>query len=639
MSDITFSPAGRRGAGGLQLAAVQDPVATPHDSRAPNVMHALLSVGALPDDNPSRLPRPLETAGAYARRLVLDGSVPERTALAALALSDGTRLLDLATDPSDPGLAPLLGPETAVALGAVPYARNGDILVVATCRPDLAAEIRGALPGERVVIALAPRDQVTAEIGYRYGAALARSAESRAPQATSCRVWSGVEFGHWIFTASLALTLLALAATLAAQVAMFGFAGLVFIVNMALKVAAWAAAPDSASGPAAADISAAVPIEADPVITILVPLFREQDIADKLLARLSRLDYPRDRLDVIFVLEEDDDTTASALAALDLPFWTRAIAVPAGTPRTKPRALNYALPFARGAIVGIYDAEDAPEPDQLRRVAARFASAPPGLACLQGQLDYYNSGHNWLSRCFTLEYATWFRLLLPGVAELGLTVPLGGTTVFISRDALIRVGAWDAHNVTEDAELGLRLARAGYRTEIIETTTFEEATSAFWPWIRQRSRWLKGYAITWATAMRQPLALWRDLGPRRFIGLQAQFLGTVAGFFTAPLLWSLALIPLGIPHPLAEALPAGAATAIAVAFAMALVVTLALPWTACAAPHLRRHRRFVPLLLLYFPLATIASFAAIIDLVIRPFYWAKTTHGRYGALSPGAFAI
>ena len=142
-------------------------------------------------------------------------------------------------------------------------------------------------------------------------------------------------------------------------------------------------------------------------------------------------------------------------------------------------------------------------------------------------LDFYNTGANWLARCFAVEYATWFRLILPGLARLGLVVPLGGTTLFFRRDALERLGAWDAHNVTEDADLGLRLARHGYRTELIATVTGEEANCRTWPWVRQRSRWLKGYAMTWAAHMRAPVALWRDLGTRRFVGVQVLFLGTL----------------------------------------------------------------------------------------------------------------
>ena len=173
--------------------------------------------------------------------------------------------------------------------------------------------------------------------------------------------------------------------------------------------------------------------------------------------------------------------------------------MPADALKTKPRAMNYALPFCRGDIVGVYDAEDRPDPGQIRAVVQHLQAAPPEVACVQGYLDFYNSADNWLSRCFTLEYAIWFRVVLLGVQRLGLPIPLGGTSVFFRRGVLEQIGAWDAHNVTEDADLGMRLARFGYRCEMIASTTWEEANCRVGPWIRQRSRWLKGYALTWAT--------------------------------------------------------------------------------------------------------------------------------------------
>src|SRR5690606_9418328 len=243
--------------------------------------------------------------------------------------------------------------------------------------------------------------------------------------------------------------------------------------------------------------------------------------------------------------------------ASELPEWMRVITVPRGTVKTKPRALNHALVYARGAIVGVYDAEDAPDPDQLMKVVSQFQRSGPEVACLQGVLDYYNPHTNWLSRCFTIEYATWFRLILPGIARLGLSVPLGGTTLFFRRSVLEELGGWDAHNVTEDADLGIRLARRGYRTELLDTVTGEEANCRAIPWIKQRSRWIKGYMMTWAVHMRQPALLWRQLGPRRFAGFQVMFLGSILQSLLAPLMWSFWILPFGLWHPLAAAMTRG----------------------------------------------------------------------------------
>jgi cellulose synthase/poly-beta-1,6-N-acetylglucosamine synthase-like glycosyltransferase len=224
--------------------------------------------------------------------------------------------------------------------------------------------------------------------------------------------------------------------------------------------------------------------------------------------------------------------------------------------------------------------------------------------------------------------------LLPGVQRLGLVVPLGGTTLFLRRAALDHVGGWDAHNVTEDAELGLRLARHGYRTEIIETTTYEEANAAVFPWIRQRARWQKGYLLTWAIAMRSPWQLWRDLGTRRFLAVQVQILFAVAGFLVAPLLWSLMIKPFGYAHPLDALVGPFGYGVMATIFVASVVLSMSLAIFATRAPHLRGLRPFIPLSELYFLLGTLSAWRAAAEMVLRPFFWAKTQHGQFGGTGP-----
>jgi glycosyltransferase XagB len=365
------------------------------------------------------------------------------------------------------------------------------------------------------------------------------------------------------------------------------------------------------------------------VVTMLVPLFREGDIAPRLVQRLCALSYPRELLDILLVVEEADLLTRRALDRATLPRWMRVITVPDGPLRTKPRALNYAMNFARGSIIGVWDAEDAPEPDQIHRVVRRFAERGPDLACVQGVLDYYNPRTNWLSRCFTIEYAAWFRIVLPGIERLGLAVPLGGTTLFFRREAIDRLGGWDAYNVTEDADLGIRLARMGYRTELLATVTQEEANCRVLPWIRQRSRWLKGYAMTWAVHMRDPIRLWRDLGAWRFLGVQVLFLGTLSQFALAPLLWSFWLFFLGFGHPLAEAMPLWAFGAMAMLFLVSEVVNLSVMFVAVSGHRHRFLRVWVPFMHAYFPLAALATYKGLWELATRPFYWDKTAHGLF----------
>ncbi|WP_199178642.1 glycosyltransferase family 2 protein [Acidimangrovimonas sediminis] len=365
-----------------------------------------------------------------------------------------------------------------------------------------------------------------------------------------------------------------------------------------------------------------------PCVSVLVPLFDEPDIAPHLIRRLGQVDYPRELLDIILVVEEEDTATRIALAGHRLPRWMRVAVAPEGTLKTKPRALNFALDLCRGSIVGVWDAEDAPDRDQIQKVVRQFHDRGSEVACLQGRLDYYNPRTNWMSRCFTVEYAVWFRLVLPGLQRLGLPIPLGGTTLFFRRPALEALGGWDAHNVTEDADLGIRLARHGYRTEVIDTETLEEANCRVVPWIRQRSRWIKGYMMTWAVHMRSPRKTLRQMGWRRFLGFQVLFAGTLSQQLLAPLLWTYWLLFLGLWHPL-DAFPAWTGFALATVFLGTEAVNLALGLIAVAGKRHRFLMPWVPTLTFYFPLAALAAYKAIWELAARPFFWDKTKHGLY----------
>ncbi len=557
----------------------------------------------------------------------------EAELLSSLADIYSVGVSDLSDCPPALDLSNVLPAKTAIAAEAVIWRRTGSALVVATSRPDLIALVRAALPdGQRIVITLAARSQIVEAHRAAFGTTLARMAEGRAPQVASCRSWRAAAVARVILAIAAGSAAIIILNPLAFATGVFGLAISVFFANCILKFAALAQSLRASAqrAPASDKTSPKAQFLHLPTVTMLVPLFREPEVAGALVDRLRKIDYPRERLDIVLAVEEDDPLTLSALRSGRLPAWMRAVIVPRGTPQTKPRALNYALNYARGSIVGIYDAEDRPEPDQITRVVARFAELPATVACLQGRLDYYNARHNWLSRLFTVEYAAWFRVLLPGVQRMGLVVPLGGTTVFLRRSVLEDVGAWDAHNVTEDAELGLRLARAGYETQIVDTTTYEEANAAAIPWIQQRSRWLKGYLMTWGSAMRDPRALWRDLGPKRFIGLQVQLLGAVLGFLTAPLLWTFMLKPFGIWHPLDYVISPTAYGILAIIMITGLIGSVFVSIYACRAPHLRHLRPISPLVEPYYLFGTVAAWIGLIELTFRPFFWAKTSHGSFG---------
>lgn len=570
--------------------------------------------------------------------LLARGAVSEAEMLPALAEFHGLGLNDRIHALPDPELAHYLPADAALPLEAAPLGRMGATVIIATGRPDRCDDLRAALrlpTGLQAAFVLAPRAQIiTAQIAL-YGERLARIAEGQAPQGDSCRNWQTQIASRTALLILAAMTTLTALAPMAMVVAAFLAALAVFLANMVLKIITFAAIlrrdRQDRRAPLAQDKAVTAPCVL-PIITILVPLYQEREIATTLIRALTDLDYPPERLDVLLITEVDDDLTRTALSRLTLPGWARVITVPKGDLRTKPRALNFGLNFARGEIIGVYDAEDRPESDQLLRVAQRFASLGPETACLQGQLDYFNAGYNLVSRLFAIEYAVWFRVLLPGVQRLGLVVPLGGTTQFIRRAALTAVGGWDAHNVTEDAELGIRLARHGYRVQIIESVTFEEANAAIMPWVRQRARWQKGYLLTWAVAMRAPLALLRALGFWRFLALQVQILCAVAGFLVAPLLWSLMVKPLGVAHPLDAVVSPFGYGVLATIFVASVVLSLTLAVYATRAPHLRQLRPYILLSEVYFLLGTVSAWRAVLDIFYRPFDWAKTHHGQFGAI-------
>ena len=526
--------------------------------------------------------------------------------------------------PPDPILVDQIGALVCLRDGVLPWQRCDETTVILTCNMTKFHQQRTDLEKifGKISAAIMTETSLAAAIEFLYSADLAQRAESCVPASQSCRVW---DRSRAVYIAIIGLMLIMTATFLVPSgliIAAMMWASGVLIVTTALKLAAAIASlrPPFAQPPPVTDADL-------PVITVLVPLYRETAIASHLLVRLAALRYPRPLLDVCLVLEQDDDTTRATLARTHLPGWMRAIVVPPGQVKTKPRALNYALPFARGTIVGVWDAEDAPAPDQLHIVARYFAQADPDVACLQGVLDFYNTRSNWLTRCFTIEYAAWFRVILPGLARMRLVVPLGGTTLFFRRDLLETLGAWDAHNVTEDADLGLRLARHGYRTALIPTVTLEEANGRAWPWVKQRSRWLKGYAITYGVHMRHPSVLLRDLGWRRFIGVQVLFAGTLSMFVMTPAFWSLWLIPLGFGHPLSTWLSAGQFQALWITFLITKIISLAINLVGLHKAKKRWLWGWALTLPIYFPLGALAVYRGLAELMTRPFYWDKTVHG------------
>ncbi len=364
-----------------------------------------------------------------------------------------------------------------------------------------------------------------------------------------------------------------------------------------------------------------------PTVTVLLPLFRESDSLPSLARAIAALDYPADKLDVKLILEEGDAATRAEAAALQLEAAWDLIIVPPSQPQTKPKACNFALAFARGELTVIYDAEDEPEPDQLRKAAAVFADAADNVVCVQARLNYFNPHENWLTRLFALEYALWFDSLLPALRRLGAPVPLGGTSNIFRTKKLCELGAWDPFNVTEDADLGLRIARKGYRTELIDSSTLEEANCELGNWLRQRSRWMKGYIQTWLVDLRGP-ARGDDGGLLRGLATSQLFIaGTVFSALINPILWSVfafwlvtrsADVGLVFPEPLLTL------NLFALLFGNALFIFLAM-----IAPFKRGWSDLSPwaaLAPLYWWLMSVAAYMAVWQLIRRPHFWEKTNH-------------
>ena len=366
-----------------------------------------------------------------------------------------------------------------------------------------------------------------------------------------------------------------------------------------------------------------------PDYSIIVALYREARCVERLIGALQQLDYPKERLDIKLVLERDDTETLSALQRIGLPPYIDVLIAPDIGPRTKPKALNIALPFITGRFVVVYDAEDRPEPNQLRRAVAAFRRAGPELACVQARLAIDNTGDGWLAGFYTAEYAAQFDLILPTLAALRAPLPLGGTSNHFRAHVLRRAGAWDSYNVTEDADLGMRLARFGYQADVIVSATYEEAPNQLGWWLRQRTRWFKGWMQTWLVHMRHPWRLLRDLGPFSFLVFQLVVGGNVLAalvhpFFLIGLVWTLA----------AQTPDLTGTQALPFAFALFSITAAAGYLTSILLGSVGLLRQGLPstlwVLLLtpwHWLLLSYAAWRALAQLVRAPYRWEKTEHG------------
>jgi cellulose synthase/poly-beta-1,6-N-acetylglucosamine synthase-like glycosyltransferase len=314
-----------------------------------------------------------------------------------------------------------------------------------------------------------------------------------------------------------------------------------------------------------------------PDYAVLLPVHKEANMLRHLVTRINKLEYPRQRLHVLLLIESDDEETLAAAREIGLQFDTdpqggdgfgsgfagaaspapsahplshvTVVVIPPGGPKTKPNAMNVAMRKVTDlgcTFLTIFDAEDRPEPDQLLKAIGTFRLAPPELVCLQAELAFWNDDTNWVSALYWIAYKIHFVRFLPGLAKLGLPIPLGGTSnhfkVSALRDAALPDGSvWDAHNLTEDADLGARLISAGYRIQLLTSVTLEEAPVNSRVVDKQQRRWKGGYLQTGLVHTRHPLRAIRRMGLVRWFCFNLLMLGTPFSFMINPVFYALTL--------------------------------------------------------------------------------------------------
>lgn len=382
-----------------------------------------------------------------------------------------------------------------------------------------------------------------------------------------------------------------------------------------------------------------------PVYTVLIPVYREKEVIAHLLHRIENMDYPKYKLDVRILLEEDDTETIELVQKMHLPAYFTPVIVPFSQPKTKPKACNYGLIGSRGEYVVIYDAEDRPERDQLKKAYLAFQRLPKEYVCIQAKLNYFNSTHNWLTKLFTQEYSMWFELLLPGIMQVDTPIPLGGTSNHFRSSFLKEVGGWDPFNVTEDADLGIRLYKFHYKTAVLDSRTWEEANCEVKNWIRQRSRWIKGYMQTFFVHMRRPIHFFRTLGLKGTAGYLAMIFGTPFLPLINPIFWALLVVWLLFQPQWVQAMFPGMLYYVAtihLVFSNFVFVYMNMVGTYyvirdCSLKHEQPFSygiiRYGLLTPLYWVLMSVAAYKALFQLFRNPFYWEKTNHGLTQAAS------
>ncbi len=369
-----------------------------------------------------------------------------------------------------------------------------------------------------------------------------------------------------------------------------------------------------------------------PVYTILCPLYREAHILPYFLEAMEKLDYPKNKLDVKLLLEEDDTESLESVKKMILPKYVSTLIVPDSEPKTKPKACNYGLNFATGEYLVIYDAEDLPEADQLKKAYLAFKKLGPNTVCLQAKLNYFNHNQNLLTRFFTAEYSLWFEVMLTGLQSIDTVIPLGGTSNHFRTKTLLELEGWDSFNVTEDCDLGVRLFKKGYKTAVIDSTTWEEANSKAGNWLRQRSRWIKGYMQTYLVHMRNPIEFIKTNGWHSFV-FQLIIGARISFMLINPILWATTFAYFAFysyTSAFIESIFPNVVFYLAVSsliFGNFLYIFNYM--IGCAKKGHWSLIKYIYLIPLYWLMASLAACIALYQLIVKPHYWEKTVHGLH----------
>jgi hypothetical protein len=370
-----------------------------------------------------------------------------------------------------------------------------------------------------------------------------------------------------------------------------------------------------------------------PRYTIFCPLYKEWQVLRQFVNAISKLDYPKNKLQVLLLLEENDERTIEEAKKANLPEYFNVLVVPHSQPKTKPKALNYGLKYADGKYAVIYDAEDVPEKDQLKKAFLAFQKIENNTICVQAKLNYYNPNQNLLTKLFTAEYSLWFDLTLTGLQSINAPIPLGGTSNHFRVTELKKLKGWDPFNVTEDCDLGIRLAKRGYTTKIINSTTYEEANSNYLNWIRQRSRWIKGYIQTYLVHMRNPKQFIATLKKPDLLTFQLIVGTKILSNFINPFMW-LTTISYFLFRPwIGTTIESFYPPVILYLGVFCLVfgnfVYIYYYMIGLAKRNHYEIIKYVFLIPFYWWGMSIAAWKALYEMVYKPHYWAKTVHGLH----------